>query len=179
VSRVGKAPITIPAGVKVDIAQNNQVNVTGPKGQLSVQLHHEMQVVVEGGQILVKRPSDTKTLRSLHGLSRTLVANLIEGVTKGYEKRLEIVGVGYRAEMKGKKLQISLGYSHPVLFVPPEEVQISVEGNTNIVVKGIHKELVGQIAAKIRSFKKPEPYKGKGIRYQGEYVRKKAGKTAA
>jgi len=179
VSRVGKAPITIPAGVKVDVAQNNQVNVAGPKGQLSVQLHKDMQIVVDGGQILVKRPSDTKTLRSLHGLSRTLVANLVEGVTKGYEKRLEIVGVGYRAEMKGKKLQISLGYSHPVLLIPPEEIQISVEGNNIIVVKGIHKELVGQIAAKIRSFKKPEPYKGKGIRYQGEYVRKKAGKTAA
>ena len=177
-SRVGKAPITIPAGVKVEIA-NNRVNVAGPKGQLAVQLHHEMLVTLEGDHILVKRPSDTKTLRSLHGLSRTLVANLIEGVTKGYEKRLEIVGVGYRAEMKGKKLQISLGFSHPVLFVPPEEIQISVEGNNNIVVKGIHKELVGQVAAKIRSFKKPEPYKGKGIRYAGEYVRKKAGKTAA
>lgn len=177
-SRVGKAPITIPDGVKVDVV-NNLVTAIGPKGQLSTQLHHDLQVTIEKGQILVQRPNNAKMFRSLHGLSRTLIANIIEGITKGYEKRLEIIGVGYRAELKGKKLLISLGYSHPILFIPPDEIQIAVEGNNIIVIRGIHKELVGQIAAKIRSFKKPEPYKGKGIRYVGEYVRKKAGKTAA
>ncbi len=177
-SRVGKAPIPIPAGVKVEIA-DDQVTAVGPKGQLSIRVHPDLKIVREEDRLRVERPSDNKLHRSLQGLTRTLIANIVDGVNNGYEKRLEIIGVGYRAEMKGKSLLLNLGYSHPILFVPPEEIQLSVEGNTIIVVRGIHKELVGQVAAKIRSFKKPEPYKGKGIRYVGEYVRKKAGKTAA
>ncbi len=177
-SRVGKAPITIPDGVKVEVA-NNLVTATGPKGQLAVQLHPNLVVEMENNAIEIKRPDDSKTFRSLHGLSRTLVNNIIEGVKNGFEKRLEIIGVGYRAEIKGQKLLLSLGYSHQIMFEPPDQIQFAVEGNTNIIVRGISKELVGQVAAKIRSFKKPEPYKGKGIRYAGEVVRKKAGKTAA
>lgn len=177
-SRVGKAPIIIPVGVKIDIA-DNQVTAIGPKGQLSVKAHADLKLILQDNRLQVQRVSDSKMHRSLHGLTRTLIANIIEGVTKGYEKRLEIIGVGYRAEMKGKNLVLTLGFSHPILFIPPDEIQLSVEGNTIIVVRGINKELVGQVAAKIRSFKKPEPYKGKGIRYVGEYVRKKAGKTAA
>ncbi len=177
-SRVGKAPITIPDDVKVEVV-NNLVTATGPKGQLAVQVHPNLQIEVENNAITVKRPDDSKTFRSLHGLSRTLVNNIVEGVKNGFEKRLEIIGVGYRAEMKGNKLLLSLGYSHQIMFEPPDQIQFAVEGNTNIIVRGISKELVGQVAAKIRSFKKPEPYKGKGIRYAGEVVRKKAGKTAA
>ncbi|MBN2355213.1 50S ribosomal protein L6 [candidate division KSB1 bacterium] len=177
-SRVGKAPIPIPDDVKVEIA-DNRVTATGPKGQLSVKVNENLKIIFEEGAIRVERPNDEKLNRSLHGLSRSLIANIVEGVTRGFEKRLEIIGVGYRAEMRSKNLLLNVGYSHPIVFIPPEEIQIAVEGNNIIVVKGIHKELVGQVAAKIRSFKKPEPYKGKGIRYAGEYVRKKAGKTAA
>jgi large subunit ribosomal protein L6 len=178
VSRVGKAPITIPDGVKVEVV-NNLVTATGPKGVLQVQLHPEMLVEMDNGVLAIKRPNDEKNFRSLHGLTRTLVSNIIEGVSKGFEKKLEIVGVGFRGEMKGKKLLLSLGYSHQIIMVAPEGIELAMEGNNVVVVRGISKELVGQIAAKIRSLRKPEPYKGKGVRYQGEVVRKKAGKTAA
>jgi large subunit ribosomal protein L6 len=178
VSRIGKTPIQVPAGVTVKI-DGHAISAKGPKGELALNVHPEMLLKMEDGKIVVERPSNEKMHRSLHGLSRTLIANIIEGVTKGYEKKLEIIGVGYRAEMKGKKLFLTIGYSHPILFVPPDEIQIATEGNNIVVVRGIRKELVGQVAAKIRFFKPPEPYKGKGIRYVGEYVRKKAGKTAA
>ena len=177
-SRVGKAPITIPDGVKVEMV-DNRVTATGPKGVLAVQVHPKMIIEIENAVVAVKRPSDDKTFRSLHGLTRTLVSNVIEGVSRGFEKKLEIVGVGFRGEMKGKKLLLSLGYSHQILVVAPEGIDLAMEGNNVVVVRGISKELVGQIAAKIRSLRKPEPYKGKGVRYQGEVVRKKAGKTAA
>jgi large subunit ribosomal protein L6 len=178
VSRVGKAPIPVPQEVTVNV-QNNVVTAKGPKGELSVKIHPEILIAYENGVIQVQRPNDSKLFRSLHGLSRTLVANNIEGVQKGFTKRLEIVGVGYRAEIRGKKLLLTLGFAHQILFIPPPEIQITVEGNNVILVTGIHKELVGQIAAKIRSLRPPEPYKGKGIRYAKEVVRKKAGKTAA
>lgn len=177
-SRVGKAPITIPDGVKVEMA-DHLVTATGPKGVLSVQVNPEMIIEIEDAVVTVKRPSDDKTFRSMHGLTRTLVSNVIEGVSRGFEKKLEIVGVGFRGEMKGKKMLLSLGYSHQILVVAPEGIDLAMEGNNVVVVRGISKELVGQIAAKIRSLRKPEPYKGKGVRYQGEVVRKKAGKTAA
>jgi len=178
VSRVGKAPIQIPSGVTINMA-GNLVTAKGPKGELSVKLHPGIKISLEDTTIKVERANNSKLQRSLHGLSRTLIANIVEGVNKGYEKRLEIVGVGYRAETRGKSLLLSLGYSHQIAFRPPEDIKVSSEGNTVIVVRGIDKALVGQIAAKIRSLKPPEPYKGKGIRYAGEVVRKKAGKTAA
>lgn len=177
-SRIGKTPIPVPAGVTVKI-DGHTVNAKGPKGELNISVHPEMSLRMDDGKILVERPSNGKMHRSLHGLSRTLVANIVEGVTKGFEKKLEIIGVGYRAEIKGKKLVLTIGFSHPIMFAPPDEIQITTEGNNIVVVRGIRKELVGQVAAKIRFFKPPEPYKGKGIRYVGEYVRKKAGKTAA
>lgn len=177
-SRIGKTPIPIPAGVTAKI-EGQTVVAKGPKGELSVSIHPEMKLKLEDGTISVERPSNAKMHRSLHGLSRTLVANVIDGVTKGFEKKLEIIGVGYRAELKGKNLMLTIGFSHPILFAPPEEIKITTEGNNIVVVQGIHKELVGQVAAKLRSLKPPEPYKGKGIRYLGEFVRKKAGKTAA
>ncbi len=177
-SRVGKAPIQIPSGVTINLA-GNLVTAKGPKGELSVKLHPDIKISMEDSTVKVKRANNSKLQRSLHGLSRTLIANIVEGVNKGYEKRLEIVGVGYRAETRGKSLLLSLGYSHQIAFRPPEGVMVNNEGNTVIVVRGIDKALVGQIAAKIRSLRPPEPYKGKGIRYAGEVVRKKAGKTAA
>ncbi len=177
-SRIGKTPIPIPAGVTAKI-EGQTVFAKGPKGELSVCIHPEMKLKLEDGMISVERPSNAKMHRSLHGLSRTLVANVIDGVTKGFEKKLEIIGVGYRAELKGKSLMLTIGFSHPILFTPPEEIKVTTEGNNIVVVQGIHKELVGQVAAKLRSLKPPEPYKGKGIRYLGEFVRKKAGKTAA
>jgi large subunit ribosomal protein L6 len=178
VSRVGKAPITIPDGVKVDVA-NNLVTATGPKGKLEVQVHPELLIKMENGVLEIQRPSEEKTYRSLHGLTRTLVFNVIEGVSKGFEKKLEIIGVGFRAEMRSTHLLLSLGYSHQIIVAPPAGIELATEGNNIVVVRGINKELVGQIAAKIRSLRKPEPYKGKGIRYLGETIRKKAGKTAA
>jgi large subunit ribosomal protein L6 len=178
VSRVGKTPVPIPSGVTISL-EGNLVSAKGPKGELSVKLHPDLKVSVQDDHITVQRANDSKPQRSLHGLSRTLVANIVEGVDKGYEKRLEIVGVGYRAEIRGKSLLLSLGYSHQIAFKAPEDVKVTTEGNNVILVRGIDKALVGQIAAKIRSLKPPEPYKGKGIRYGGEAVRKKAGKTAA
>ncbi len=177
-SRVGKAPIPVPEGVTVNI-EKRLVTAKGPKGELFVEIPGQMTVENKDGSILVKRPDESKVNRSLHGLSRTLIANIVQGVSTGFTKKLEIIGVGYRAELKGKNLLLSLGFSHQILFSPPEEIAIELEGNNLITISGIDKQLVGQIAAKIRSFRPPEPYKGKGIRYVDEVVRKKAGKTAA
>jgi large subunit ribosomal protein L6 len=176
-SRIGKQPIEVPSGVEVTV-DGSRVQVKGPRGSLGQALHPDMQVLVEDGTIRVVRPSDERLHRSLHGLTRTLVANMIEGVTKGYEKRLEIIGVGYRAAMKGTDLELALGFSHPVSVPAPEGIEFEVPAATRIVIRGSDKQLVGEVAAKIRQLRKPEPYKGKGIRYEGEYVRKKAGKAA-
>lgn len=175
-SRIGKKPVDIPAGVEVNIKEGYIV-VKGPKGELKQKLHDKVAVSVEDKQIVVNKKDETKLARSLFGLYRTLIANMVEGVVKGYEKRLEIVGVGYRAALKGKDLDLSLGFSHPVLVSPPEGIEFAVEGQQKIVVKGIDKQLVGQVAADIRKIRKPEPYKGKGVRYEGERIIRKAGKT--
>ena len=177
-SRIGKQPIEIPSGVDVEIGEDATVTVKGPRGTLSRRLHPEMRVVRVDATIRVERPSDESFHRSLHGLTRTLIANMVEGVTKGYEKRLQIVGVGYRAAMKGKDLEVQVGYSHPVPVPCPEGMEFEVPTPTTIVVRGSDKEQVGQVAATIRKVRKPEPYKGKGIRYENEVVRKKAGKAA-
>jgi len=177
-SRIGKLPVAIPEKIEVKLEQNFLV-CKGPKGELNRQLHPEMDVKVEDNQIVVKRPSDSKEHRSLHGLTRSLINNMILGVSEGFTKRMLIEGVGYKAEMKGKKLLLTLGYSHPILMSFPDTVSITCPSQTEIIVDGSDKELVGSIAAKIRSYRKPEPYKGKGIRYHNEYVRRKAGKTGA
>lgn len=177
-SRIGKKPIEIPEKVKVELS-GTDVTVTGPKGVLNRTLHPQMKVVIDKDVITVERSSDSKFHRSLHGLTRQLVANMVDGVNTGFSKVLEIVGVGYRAEMMGKNLRLSVGYSHPIIVKAPEGVSFEVPEPVKIKVLGIDKELVGMVAAKIRYFRPPEPYKGKGIRYQGEYVRRKAGKTAA
>ena len=176
-SRVGKMPIAIPAGVTVDIAENNLVTVKGPKGELSRQFAAEMTIKVEEGHIVVERPNDLKRNKALHGLTRALLNNMVIGVTNGFQKTLLIVGVGYRAAMNGKDLNLSLGYSHPVTYVAPEGITIEVPEQTKIIVKGISKEAVGQCAAEIREFRMPEPYKGKGIKYDTEVIRRKVGKT--
>ena len=175
-SRIGRMPIAIPAGVTVDIAENNLVTVKGPKGTLSRALAPEMELKVEGTEVIVSRPNDLKKMKSLHGLTRTLIHNMVIGVTEGYTKTLEIQGVGYRAEKSGKKLTLHLGYSHPVEMEDPEGLESKVDG-MNIIVSGIDKEKVGQYAANIREKRQPEPYKGKGIRYADEHVRRLAGKT--
>ncbi|MCK4386188.1 MAG: 50S ribosomal protein L6 [candidate division Zixibacteria bacterium] len=177
-SRVGKNPIPVPSGVGVKINQN-EITVSGPKGELKREFHPSMKVETSKDEIVVFRSSDSKFHKSLHGLTRALIANMIDGVTTGYRKALEIQGVGYKAELMGKKLNLSLGFSHPILFSPPEGIKIDLDAPNRIAVSGIDKELVGLVAAKIRSFRPPEPYKGKGIRYKGEFVRKKAGKAAA
>ena len=176
-SRIGRTPINIPNGVDVTIAGKN-VAVKGPKGELSMAVHPKMQVALEAGVMTVTRPDDTGPNRALHGLTRTLLSNMVTGVTAGFEKRLEIQGVGYRAAMKGADLEILVGYSHPVVVAPPENVSFEVPAPTQIVIKGIDKQRVGQVAAEIRAMRKPEPYKGKGIRYEGEVVRRKVGKRA-
>ena len=176
-SRIGRKPINIPNGVNVKL-DKNKIIVEGPKGKLERDIHPKITVAIEGDQIVVKRADDTKLSKSLHGLFRSLINNMVEGVSKGFEKRLEIVGVGYRAQLKGKKLDLSLGYSHPVEVEPPAGIEFVVENPQKIVVKGIDKQLVGQVAANIRKLRKPEPYKGKGIRYEGEYILRKAGKSA-
>ncbi len=177
-SRIGRLPIEVPENVEVTI-EKNRVVVKGPRGELQQTIHPELIVEMQERTITVKRPSDDKQWRALHGLTRTLINNMIVGVTKGYTKKLLIEGVGYRAEKKGKGIQLVLGYSHPIYFVPPTTVQVDVPAPTQITVSGIDKVLVGQVAAKIRSFRPPEPYKGKGIRYEGEMIRRKAGKAGA
>ncbi len=175
-SRIGRMPIAVPAGVTVDIAENNKVTVKGPKGTLERALAPEMEITLEGNEITVKRPNDLKRNRALHGLTRTLLNNMVVGVTEGYKKTLEVNGVGYRAQKQGKKLVLSLGYSHPVEMEDPEGLSTTVEDN-KIIVEGIDKEKVGQYAAEIRSTRAPEPYKGKGIKYDYEVIRRKVGKT--
>ena len=176
-SRIGRMPIAIPAGVTVTIAENNLVTVKGPKGTMERQLPTEMEIKEEDGHIIVSRPNDLKKMKSLHGLTRTLISNMIHGVTEGYEKKLEVNGVGYRAQKQGKKLTLSLGYSHPVEMEDPEGIETVLDGQNVIIVKGISKEKVGQYAAEIRDKRRPEPYKGKGIKYADEVIRRKVGKT--
>ena len=176
-SRIGRMPIAVPAGVTVDIAENNKVTVKGPKGTLERVLPAEMEIKLEGSEVVVSRPNDLKKMKSLHGLTRTLINNMVIGVSEGYEKKLEISGVGYRAQKQGKKLVLSLGYSHPVEMEDPEGLETVVDGTNIIVVKGIDKEKVGQYAAEIRAKRSPEPYKGKGIKYADEVIRRKVGKT--
>jgi large subunit ribosomal protein L6 len=177
VSRIGKLPIDLPESVDVKI-ENGIARVKGPKGELSTVISREIEVKKEENKLIVNRPTDSKKHRSLHGLTRTLINNMVIGVTTGYKKSLEIVGVGYKAEKRGKGILVSVGYSHPIYFVPPEGINIDIPLPTRIEVSGIDKVLVGQVAAKIRSYRTPEPYKGKGIRYESERVRRKAGKTA-
>ncbi len=176
-SRIGKKPIEIPKGVTVT-KEGNLIKVKGPKGELTQEIHQNISVEVKENEIIVTRPNDLKINKSLHGLTRALIQNMITGVSEAYQKTLEIVGVGYRAEMKGKNLLLSIGYSHPIYFAPPDEVTLQTPSQTQVVVSGIDKQLVGQVAAKIRSFRKPEPYKGKGIKYSDEQILRKAGKTA-
>ena len=178
-SRIGKQPIQIPAGVTVKVDNDNNVFVKGPKGELTQQIHKDMKVAVEGNVITVSRPTDNKFHKSLHGLSRSLIANMIEGVTKGFEKSLEINGVGYRAQKQGKKLVLNVGFSHPVEIEETKDIQIEVPAPNKIVVKGIDKQKVGAVAANIRAVRPPEPYKGKGIKYEGERIIRKEGKTGA
>ncbi|MEB3267242.1 MAG: 50S ribosomal protein L6 [Leptolyngbya sp.] len=175
-SRIGKRPIPIPAKVTVTIS-GRSVTVKGPKGELSRTLPTGVTVAQEDNTVVVTRENESRLARSRHGLCRTLVANMVEGVSNGFQKRLEIQGVGYRAQVQGSNLNLSLGYSHPVVFNPPEGIQFAVENNTNVVVSGIDKEIVGNVAASIRAARPPEPYKGKGVRYAGEQIRRKAGKA--
>ena len=177
-SRVGKRVIIVPQGIEAQ-KKGDSVIIKGQKGTLECHIHPEMKISIGDGTIKVERPSDSKRHRSLHGLTRSLIQNMVSGITEGFGKSLEIVGVGYRAELKGKALHLQLGYSHPIYFIPPEEIVIEVPSPNIITISGINKQLVGQIAAKIRSFRPPEPYKGKGIRYEGEMVRRKAGKATA
>jgi len=175
-SRIGNKVITVPAGVEVSIV-DNFATVKGPKGELKQQFDKDMTFNIEGSEITVVRPSDSKRHRTVHGTTRAILANMIEGVSSGFKKELELIGVGYRAQMQGKKLVLSVGYSHPVEFEEIEGITLGVEGNTKVSIEGINKEVVGQYAAKVRAVRPPEPYKGKGIRYVGEYVRRKEGKT--
>jgi large subunit ribosomal protein L6 len=177
-SRIGKQPIEIPSGVEVHVAEGNVVTVKGPRGSLAQSMHPSMRIEVTDGTLTVARPDDEGFHRSLHGLTRSLLANMVQGVTQGFEKRLAIVGVGYRAALKGKDLEIQAGYSHPVHVPQPDGIEFEVPSPTQIVVRGNDKQQVGEVAANIRKVRKPEPYKGKGIRYEDEYVRKKAGKAA-
>jgi large subunit ribosomal protein L6 len=182
-SRIGKQPIALAANVEFSVDADNVVNIKGAKGSSSLRVHPEISIEKVENEILVKRNAETKEQRSLHGLYRSLIDNMVKGVSEGYVKQLEIVGVGYRASMNGDVLELALGYSHPIFFVPPAGISIEVDTkarkNVTIIISGIEKELVGQVAAKIRSFRKPEPYKGKGIRYVDEKIRRKAGKSAA
>jgi len=176
-SRVGKKIIEVPANVTVTVAADNTVTVKGPKGELVRSFHQDMKIEQEGNVITVVRPSDSKEHRTNHGTTRALLANMVTGVSAGFEKALELIGVGYRAQLQGTKLVLNVGYSHPVEFTPEDGLQIEVPSNTKIIVKGISKERVGALASNIRDVRPPEPYKGKGIRYEGEYVRRKEGKT--
>ncbi|WP_294438254.1 50S ribosomal protein L6 [uncultured Slackia sp.] len=176
-SRIGKHPIPVPAGVEVSI-EGNHIHIKGPKGELDYDFNTMMNVVFEDGQIVVTRPDDSRQAKSFHGLTRTLIANMVEGVSNGFQKKLELVGVGYRAALKGSNLEMQLGYSHPVVVEPPAGITFEVPDQTHIVVNGADKQQVGETAAVIRKWRKPEPYKGKGIRYEGEVVRRKLGKAA-
>ena len=184
-SRIGKAPIPVGDKVKVDVAKNNLVTVKGPKGELAVPVDPDISVEVRDGEMVVTRPTEQKRHKSLHGLYRALLNSAVVGVTEGYKRELEVIGVGYRAEVAGGVLQLALGYSHPIFFMPPRGINITVtvdpkrSKNPIIAIEGIDKQMVGQVAAKIRALRPPEPYKGKGVRYVDEYVRRKAGKTAA
>ena len=182
-SRIGKLPINIPEGVKVEVSKSNFITVTGKMGELSRQIQTSIKVDLDDGVLNVTRATDSKEDRAFHGLNRALINNMVVGVSTGFEKKLEVIGVGYRAEIKGKNLELNIGYSHPIIIVLPDEVVVDVQQekrkNAFVTVKGIDKQLVGQVAAKIRSLRKPEPFKGKGIRYIDEYVRRKAGKAAA
>ena len=176
-SRIGKIPVAIPSGVEVKI-DGHVVTVKGSKGELTREFNPMMSIKVEGEEVIVERPDDSRQAKSLHGLTRTLIHNMVEGVHDGYSKKLELVGVGYRAALKGSDLEIQLGYSHPVIVKAPQNITFEGPSQTEIIVKGISKEQVGQVAADIRAWRKPEPYKGKGVRYEGEYVRRKLGKAA-
>ena len=176
-SRIGRNPVKVPAGVSIDVAEGNLVTVKGPKGTLTQQFRSELIIEAKDGEILVSRPNDEKFNRSIHGLTRTLISNMVVGVSEGYKKKLEIVGVGYRAAKEGNKLQLSLGYSHGITFVEGDGITFEVPDANTVVVCGIDKQLVGQVAANIRGKRPPEPYKGKGIKYAGERIRRKAGKT--
>jgi large subunit ribosomal protein L6 len=176
-SRIGRKPVALPAGVEITVSDANVVTVKGPKGELTQQIDPRITVKVEDNQILITRPSDVRQDRAQHGLSRTLINNMVEGVTKGFEKKLKIVGVGYRAEKKGSDLVLSLGYSHPIEMKDPEGIETEVPSATEIIVKGIDKAAIGNYAANIRAWRKPEPYKGKGIRYEGERIVRKEGKA--
>ena len=176
-SRIGKKPVEIPKGVTINLDGNN-IKVKGPKGELNRTIHPSIKAEIVEGELLVSRPNDLKESRALHGLTRALIQNMVIGVTESYKKSLEIVGVGYKAELKGKNLLLNIGYSHPIYFLPPEEIKLEVPTPTQITISGNDKELVGLVAAKIRSFRKPEPYKGKGIKYSDEHIIRKAGKTA-
>ncbi len=176
-SRIGKKPIDIPEGVEVKIAEGNKVTVKGPKGTIEKNVPTEMSIKLEGGQVIVERPNDLKKMKSFHGLTRTLIANMVEGVTNGYKKVLEINGVGYKAKKTGSTLELALGYSHPVIMEDPKGVESTIDGN-KIVISGIEKDKVGQYAAEIRFKRPPEPYKGKGIKYVDEYIKRKEGKSA-
>jgi large subunit ribosomal protein L6 len=182
-SRIGKAPISLPQGVSIDVSKGNVVNVKGPKGELTQQIDGDLKVNIEDGELNIVRPTDSKRHRSVHGLYRSLISNMIQGVSEGYKLDLELVGVGYRANNAGNLLELSLGYSHPIYFYVPDELKVETAmekgKNPRVTLEGIDKQLIGQIAAKIRSFRKPEPYKGKGVRFLGEEIRRKAGKTAA
>lgn len=177
-SRIGRKPVDILKTVKVE-KKDGMIQVTGPKGALSARVHPAISVEIKSDQVILIRSSEEKSVKALHGLWRALLQNMILGVTQGFQKKLEIVGVGYKAELKGKRLQLTLGYSHPIVFHPPDGVKIEIPQPTNITISGSDKQLVGQVAAKIRSFRPPEPYKGKGVKYEGEFIRRKAGKAAA
>ena len=176
-SRIGKAPVSVPSGVTVTLKDDNVISVKGPKGELTRSLPAAMTVAQENGQVTVTRPSDEDQHKSLHGLTRTLIANMVEGVTKGFSKNLELVGVGYKAEVRPYGLQLALGYSHPIEYRAPQGIKLTAPAPTQIVVEGANKEVVGQVAAEIRSLRPPEPYKGKGVKYVGEQIRRKAGKA--
>jgi len=175
-SRIGKVPVVIPDGVKV-VLEKQSVSVTGPKGALSLEVRPEIGVSLEGSTVVVTKKGSTRAARELYGLSRTLISNMIEGVSAGFEKKLEIVGVGYRAAVQGDVVNLSLGYSHPILYKLPEGIKANVENQTQVTISGIDKQLVGQVAAEIRAFRKPEPYKGKGVKYADEIIKRKAGKA--
>ena len=176
-SRIGKKPIELPSNVEIQIGENNHVTVKGPKGQLEADFNPNLKIVKEDNTIKIERPNDESFMRAIHGTTRALLANMVKGVSEGFTVELEIVGIGYRAQVKGKILELQLGYSHPIEYPIPDDIQITMEGNTIIKVSGIDKQKVGQIAAEIRDFRKPDPYKGKGVRYKGEQIKLKAGKS--